>query len=399
MTPPASSRLLAAAIPLCVLPFAGCERHESAATESGDVPADPGAAAETVENTAATDWPQSRGGPGLQGRVPGPVPKQPEIDWTFTLDSPIEAEAAVSGDTLVIGDIMGFVYALDLEARELRWKIETDDSIEGAPLIHDGRVFIGSSDGTFRALDLADGSEAWSITGDDKFSSGANLIPGPDGPRLVVNGYDGTTRCLDPADGAVIWTHPTRDFIDGTPALLESGRLAFGGCDALIHLLDAATGEPVQQIATEAQITNSVTTYGDQIFAANYANQVVAAQLGEDEPLWIYQSADFPFFSAPAVDDRHVYIGCRDKSLHAIDRESGDPAWTFATGARVESSPIVFDDAVVFGSSDGRLYAVSPNSGELVWRLDLGENLTAPPVYARDRLIIGGNRGTLFLIQ
>lgn len=356
-------------------------------------------APEPEPTTASTPWPLTRGGPSLSGRILSSVPRDPEISWTFSLESPGTAEAAAAEGTLVVGDVMGFLYAIDLETQELRWKFETADSIEAAPAIHDGRVFAGSGDGTFHALDLATGEEIWSITGDDKFSSAPSLIPGPDGGlRLVVNGYDGTTRCLDPASGTVLWTYETHDYINGTPALVAD-KLAFGGCDTVLHVLDAATGEKLNAIPTESQITDSIATAGTTLFAANYANQVVAAEADATEPAWIYENEDFPFFSAPAVDERNVYIGCRDKALHAIDRQTGEQAWTFPTGGRIESSPIAFDDAVVFASSDGRLYAADPASGEEIWRLDLGEKLTASPIFAFGQIIITGGDGTIFAIE
>ncbi|MFI2794608.1 PQQ-binding-like beta-propeller repeat protein [Haloferula sp. A504] len=353
----------------------------------------------TETTLSSTPWPITRGGPSLSGRVSGPAPHSPEVAWTFTLDSPGTAEAAATTDVIVVGDVMGFLYAIDFETHELLWKFETEDTIEAAPAIHEDRVFVGSGDGSFHALDLKTGDKIWSIGGNEKFSSAPNLIPGPDGSlRLVVNGYDGTTRCLDPADGTVLWTYETQDYINGTPALVD-GKLAFGGCDTVLHVLDAGTGEKLNAIPTESQITDSIATAGNTLYAANYANQVVAAESDATEPTWIYQSDDFPFFSAPAVDDDHVYIGCRDKALHAIKRADGTGAWTFPTGGRIESSPIVFDDAVVFGSSDGRLYALDPTSGKELWRLDLGEKLTAAPIFAGGHLIIAGGEGTVFVVR
>lgn len=377
---------------MAALAVAGCDR---------DAPPPPEVAAQAPPATSGTDWPMTRGNPTLQGRVNAPVPRNPEIDGTVALQSPSYAEAAVLGTTLVVGDLMGFVYAFDLETREPLWTFETADTIESAPTLHDGRVFFGSNDGSFHALDLANGEPLWSIEADEKFSSSANLIPAPggEGTALLLNGYDGTTRCLDPADGSQIWSYQTEDYINGTPALIDGSHVAFGGCDSVLHVLDAKTGEQVNEIVTDAQITDSVATHGTTIYAGNYANQVVAAELDAGELAWIYESEEFPFFSAPAVDDHHVYIGCRDKSLHAIDRETGEQAWTFPTGGRVESSPIVFDDAVVFGSSDGRLYAVDPADGAPIWQLDLGENLNASPVFARNRLIIAGGDGTVFIIR
>ncbi|BCX47226.1 hypothetical protein HAHE_11340 [Haloferula helveola] len=357
-------------------------------------------AADPAAPAPLTDWPVTRGGPTLQGRINGPAPKDPAIDWTFTLDNPSVAEAALSEGTLIVGDLMGFIHAIDFETRKLRWKFETGDTIEGAATIHDGAVFVGSGDQSFHALELTDGSKRWSIEGLEKFPSAANVIPAPDGNgfHLILNGYDGICRCINPADGKEIWQYETNDYINGTPALIGTDRIAFGGCDSVIHVLDAATGKPVNEILTDAQITDSVASLGSTVYSGNYANQVVAAEIDAEEPTWIYQGDDFPFFSAPAVDDARVYIGCRDKALHAIDRETGKKVWVFATGGRVESSPIVFDDAVVFGSSDGRLYAVNPEDGTELWRLDLGEKLTASPIFAQDRIIIAGGAGTVFVI-
>jgi outer membrane protein assembly factor BamB len=374
-----------------LLLLASCDKsRESTAT----------ARPETVEEAKTlTDWPVTRGQPSLQGFIDLPAPSAPEIEWTFELESPCESEAAVLGDTVVVGDLMGTVYALSLKERKLLWKFETEDTIEAAPTLHEGRVFIGSSDQQFYALDLATGEKLWSIEGTEKFSSSANLLDTPEGTRLLVNGYDGTTRCLNPADGAVVWTYRTEDYINGTPAIINGRHVAFGGCDSVLHVLDSKTGASAGEILTDAQITNSIATLGTMIYAGNYANQVVAAEVGAKELKWIYQGDDFPFFSAPAVDDRHVYIGCRDKALHAIDSETGKAAWQFPTGGRVESSPIAFRDAIVFGSSDGRLYATDPETGKERWRLDLGEKLTASPVFAQDRLIIAGGSGTVFVIK
>lgn len=388
-----SSLLLALAGASCSgLFLVSCDSPEEVTGSEAPEPA-------VAEADPPTDWPSTRGGPSLQGFIDRNAPSAPEVEWTYELQSPSESEAGVLGDTLVVGDLMGTVYALSLEKRELLWSFETEDTIQAAPTLHNGRVFIGSSDQQFYALDLKTGEKAWSIESGEKFSSSANLLETPDGLRLLVNGYDGTTRCLNPSDGSEVWTYETQDYINGTPAIINGRHVAFGGCDSVIHILDSATGSSAGKVVTEAQITNSVATFGNMIYAGNYANQVVAAQVGEEKLKWVYEGDEFPFFSAPAVNERHVYIGCRDKALHAINRETGEGVWTFPTGGRVESSPIAFRDAVVFGSSDGRLYAVDPESGEELWRLDLGEKLTAAPVYAQDRIIIAGGGGTVFVIK
>lgn len=364
-------------------------------------PAKVAATAEVAPPATMTDWPITRGGPALQGRVAAAVPKFPVVEWTFQLESPGSAEAAVAEGAILVGDAMGILYCIDFETRKLRWKMETGDTIQAAPAISNGRVFAGSGDKHFYALDLKTGKKLWSIEGGDKFPSAASMVSAPDGAGewVLVNGYDGTTRCLNASDGSEVWTYETDDYINGTPAVIDGRLIAFGGCDRVIHIINLADAKLVNKIVTDSQITNSVATIGTTIYCGNHANQLVAAEADADKPAWIYEASDFPFFTAPAVDDRNVYIGSRDKSLHAINRADGTGAWTFKTGGRVESSPLAFDDGVVFGSSDGRLYAANPADGTELWRLDLGEDLTAAPVYARGRIIIAGGDGTLFVVS
>lgn len=349
-----------------------------------------------------SDWPVTRGGPTLTGRVDAEVFSAPVIEWSLDLGNPIVAEAAVADGAIVVGDVMGVIHCIDLATRTQRWKFETGDTIQAAAAISNGRVFLGSGDKRFLALDLATGEKLWAIEAAQKFPSAANLVPAPDGSGdwILVNGYDGIARCLRAADGSEVWSYQTDDYINGTPAVMDDGRLvAFGGCDKVIHVLNLADGTLVNEVVTDAQIINSVATAGSTIYSANHANQLVATEAHAPALTWIYKSTDFPFTTTPAVDATHVYLGSRDKSLHAVVRSSGEAAWTFKTGGRVESSPLAFNNAIVFASNDGRLYAANPADGAELWRLDLGEDLTAAPIFAQGRLIIGGGRGTLFVIS
>jgi len=114
---------------------------------------------------------------------------------------------------------------------------------------------------------------------------------------------------------------------------------------------------------------------------------------------WVYEDKNLPFFSSPGVSDKLLFIGSRDKHLHAIDQETGEAVWKFSTGARVESSPIVFENGVIAGSSDGRVYALTLDTGEEIWRLDLGEGLIASPSYGYGTLIISGEDGTVYALR
>ena len=44
----------------------------------------------------------------------------------------------------------------------------------------------------------------------------------------------------------------TDNYITGTPALLPTGEVLFGGCDSYIHVLSLADGKELRQIESEA---------------------------------------------------------------------------------------------------------------------------------------------------
>jgi outer membrane protein assembly factor BamB len=204
---------------------------------------------------------------------------------------------------------------------------------------------------------------------------------------------------LDAADGKLVWSYKTDDYINGSPGVVDGRFLVFGGCDAQLHVVNLKDGTLVHKIPTSAQIPASIATYGTMAFCGNYANQAVAFDVVGGKVAWVYEDRALPFFSSPAVNERLVLIGSRDKHLHAIDRKTGEPAWKFTTGGRVEGSPIVFTDGVVFGSSDGRLYAANLDAGAEVWQLDLGESLVASPAFGGNQIVISGEKGTVFAVR
>lgn len=365
---------------------------------------------EVKENTATgdavavpvvTDWPLSRGGAGLSGQAGVPLPVEPEVKWTFKTTGSIMGETVVSQGTAVFGDTAGFLTAVDVATGEKKWQKEFEQSFEAAPAIFEDTIYIGCEDTFFYALELETGEEKWSLETNDKITAAVNLTKSPDGSEMwvILNGYDGVCRALRASNGEEVWVHETASPINGTPAIVDGKFIVFGGCDEFLYSLDLATGKAVKQIKGEAPIVSTVGTEGTFVAWGNHANQVLGADINADEPSWIYSDRAFPFMSAPAIDLERVYVGGRDKKIHAISRDKGKRVWTFKTGSRVESSPLLFSDGLLVGSSDGRLYALTLDEGQEIWTLDLGESLIANASFANGMILIGSEDGTLFAIS
>ena len=377
---------------LTALAFAGCGERTASDTKK------------TAPKTFAApeiSWPMTRGGPGLSGNVATKTPRDPVIAWTFTASGPISAEAAIVAGHVFVGTGKGTLHCLAADTGKEIWHFETKDAITAAPAVAAGKVFLSSNDGRLYALAADTGSPVWQFASEDKISAGAITIRAPNGSAdwVLLNGYDGTTRVLNAADGKLVWSYKTDDFINGSPAVVDGRFLVFGGCDAQLHVVNLKDGTLVHKIPTSAQIPASIGTFGTMAFCGNYANQTVAFDVVGGKVAWTYEDRSLPFFSSPAINDRLVLIGSRDKSLHAIHRQTGESAWKFKTGGRIEGSPIAFEDGVVFGSTDGRLYAAGLDTGAELWQLDLGESLVASPAFGGQLIIVGGEKGTVFAIR
>lgn len=346
-------------------------------------------------------WPVSRGSQFLSGSIPDAAIVSPTIAWTFETGSAISGDAGIYGSTVYVGSDEGLFFAVDLDTGVERWRFEGEDVIESEPALTEDAVFMGANDGQFYALSRETGTLLWKLQFNDKITAGANLVASPINGEswLLIAGNDGILRCLRTGDGSEVWSYQTDNLINGSPAMLDNVRIIFGGCDSLLHIVSLADGESIEQYETEAYIPSSVAVYGGVGYSGNYANQVLAFDPGDLGELWTYSDKSFPFFSSPAVNETLVFIGSRDKHLHAIDRETGEAAWTYRTSGRVDSSPLAFSDGVVFGSTDGWLYALNQSNGEELWKLELGGSLIASPVFANGKLVIGSQGGTLFALE
>ena len=354
-----------------------------------------------VDRFQTRSWALPRGSSFMSGSIPDQVITSPRIAWSFDAAAPISGDAGVYGTEVYFGSDDGVFFAVNIETGEESWRFETGDVVESEPAISSELVFFGANDGQFYALDRLTGAERWRRQFDDKVAAGANLAQSPIDrePWVLIAGNDGVLRCLKASDGTDIWSYQTDNIINGSPAMLDEKRIIFGGCDAFLHIVNLENGESIEQYETNAYIPCSVAVYDGIGYSGNYANEVLAFDPGDRGQLWTYSDRQFPFFSSPAVNETHVFIGSRDKRLHAIDREMGVAAWTYQTSGRVDSSPLAFSDAVVVGSTDGWLYAVSQIDGTELWKIELGASLIASPVFANGKLIIGSQGGTLFSLE
>lgn len=342
-------------------------------------------------------WPSFRGTPTLSAVSEATVPDRPKVAWTFKTGGPVKSTAAIVGGVVYIGSEDEKVYALKLADGSKMWEFKADGPVVSSPLVLNGKVYVGSAGTNLLALDAAKGTEIWRYGTEGEVKSSATWFHAPRGEAtwLVIGGYDNRLHCVDAATGKTNWVYETSNFVNGAPAVGD-GLTAFGGCDALVHVLNVADGTQTKEIEAGAYIIGSAAVLGGVAYVGHYENEFIAVDLKAGSMKWRYRDRNFPYGGSPAVTKDRVLFGGRDKRLHCVDRESGKQVWTFATRGKVESSPVVASDRVVVGSDDGRVYVVKLADGQEVWNHEIGQPIQGAPAVVDGHVVIGAEDGVVY---
>lgn len=205
----------------------------------------------------------------------------------------------------------------------------------------------------------------------------------------------------------VAWTFETGDAIWGSPVIAD-GRLYIGSYDGHLYALSVETGELIWRYSTGDRIDGSATVADGTVYVGSFDRNLYALDAATGEERWMYGSEGI-IRSSPVVVDGTIYVGshCRVEEctayydvrwpamgyVLALDAETGDLQWRYATDDGILPTPAVSDGRVFIGSSDSTLYALSAHSGEQLWSYDTGAPMMASPTCADDRVYIASLSG------
>ncbi len=77
--------------------------------------------------------------------------REKSLSWRYTA-SAIQGSGSVADGVVYLGDMDGFLYALNASTGKEKWRFRTRDTILSSPVVADGTVYFGSDDGYLYAL-------------------------------------------------------------------------------------------------------------------------------------------------------------------------------------------------------------------------------------------------------
>jgi outer membrane protein assembly factor BamB len=113
--------------------------------------------------------------------------------------------------------------------------------------------------------------------------------------------------------------------------------------------------------------------------------------------IWERNLSPNGFYSSTTIHNGVVFVGGVDRTMYALDAETGDTVWTFETGyvqngQGIDGSAAVSGGNVYFGSDDFKFYAVSESTGDLEWSYEVATTGFNPQTYGvqASPVVVGG---------
>ena len=226
------------------------------------------------------------------------------------------------------------------------------------------------------------------------YKSDVTTRPGVENSVAIYNHYgffvdnSGLMICLDLNTLQPMWASPMGDDTDATTAIEQDdeGVWLYTGNEMdlrgnagkmQMRRIDALTGEQVWK--REASVSNR-----------DFSGAFASPAIGEND------LSDLVFF--------HISKTNKGATLYALDKKTGEPAWTEGLGVYGWSTPsLLYDENgkgyILIGSSNGKLRLMDGLTGETITSVNLKSNIEGSPAVFGNMAVASTRGGKIFGVK
>jgi outer membrane protein assembly factor BamB len=176
--------------------------------------------------------------------------------------------------------------------------------------------------------------------------------------------------------------------------VIAGSDLRSAGAAAYLYAFDRETGAVRWKTGVGAGVMTDLPVFDRLLFGVTLGDELIALDRETGERVWSFASGatneSFWMSSSPAVLGERVFFGGLNGVLYALNARTGQLVWKRELGSRISTGLVANEVGVYAGTSDGRLHLVNRETGEVEARI---ETESAP----RGRLVLAGGRLLAFL--
>jgi outer membrane protein assembly factor BamB len=204
------------------------------------------------------------------------------------------------------------------------------------------------------------------------------------GDLVYIGSCNGFFRALDRKTGTLVWFHDTReeagefefhsDPLIAGPLVLTGSDFRNAGAVAYLYAFEQETGAVRWKTAVGPGVTTDLATLDRLLFAVTLGDELLALDIETGDRVWSFASGatndDFILNTSPAVQGERVFFGGLDGAVYALDGRAGRLLWKRELGSRVSAGVVAVEGGIYAGTSDGRLHLVDPETGDVVRQIE-----------------------------
>ncbi len=191
-----------------------------------------------------------------------------ETIWKQGAGEMVDTRPVSDGSMIYFVSDNRHVQAVRADSGTMIWDITVDADVV-SPLTLGQHLYLGDIDGWISALDTARGEIVWKTGLDYPSWSGAaefdNLV--------YVGCNNGIVYCLAAENGSVVWQYET-DGIVTAPPVVYGDAVLIGSQDRHLYSLDRLTGELLDRRRLEGAVTSAVAVHDGRVFVGCRNNRI-----------------------------------------------------------------------------------------------------------------------------
>jgi outer membrane protein assembly factor BamB len=253
------------------------------------------------------------------------------------------------------------LFALDALTGQPRWAqpFRTSSHTEGTPVVSKDLVIFPAGDDGVYAVGIEDSKMRWHVAGGPESGLHVDGAPAIAGGRLYLGSglYSTVAMCLDAATGQQLWRTDLKLRSFAAPLVLGERvyyGVGTGNLGADTHEYPEEKGNRQERQPAGAVVCLHAAT-GEEVWRTELPRGVHTGLIG---------------------DAFHIYAACRDGSIYALDRHTGQQRWRVSIGSAVTSQPGVaklggLPVAIYAVSREGLVVCLHPQTGQVIWQRPL----------------------------